>query len=376
RRGRVRLLDVGPRSAHIAGLPYACFAGDDELREAAPKLIAPKPGDPAEYLVLETPGGRRLALTLTCAANALGEVMPGTYAVGNSTVARNAFEIAGRNLGIGGQALAQSVLEAASTKLARVVAETTAEHSLDNPPLLGVGGGAGAVIPFLARHLGTAWSIPEDAEVISSIGDALSFVRVEIERSLSRPTIEAVSSIHREAEAAALRAGAAPSSVQIESVAVPERGALRVTATGVVALQSSASVVWSGEPDKSELADAKLGLGALLVFRSEFFSVYCDGSGDERNFAVFDRTGAITAAGRGTVLSGRGSEVAAAIDERVPALVRNYGPVAVAPAVRLVRGSNLIDLTLISKPDEAREAALAECSVAGDEEMVVLLSRS
>jgi hypothetical protein len=44
--------------------------------------------------------------------------------------------------------------------------------------------------------------------------------------------------------------------------------------------------------------------------------------------------------------------------------------------MRLVRGSNLIDLTLISKPDEAREAALAECSVAGDEEMVVLLSRS
>jgi hypothetical protein len=119
-----------------------------------------------------------------------------------------------------------------------------------------------------------------------------------------------------------------------------------------------------------------LGPGALLVFRSEFFSVYCDGSGDERNFAVFDRTGAIPAAGRGTVLTGRGSEVAAAIDERVPALVRNYGPVAVAPAMRLVRGSNLIDLTLISKPDEAREAALAECSVAGDEEMVVLLSRS
>src|SRR5918999_68430 len=51
--GRARLMDVGPRSAHIAGLAYACFSSLDELRDARPMLIAPRPGDPAEYLILE-----------------------------------------------------------------------------------------------------------------------------------------------------------------------------------------------------------------------------------------------------------------------------------------------------------------------------------
>jgi hypothetical protein len=56
--------------------------------------------------------------------------------------------------------------------------------------------------------------------------------------------------------------------------------------------------------------------------------------------------------------------------------VRHYGPLAVAPALRFVRGSSFVDLTLISNPDEARQAALAECAVANDEQVVALLSRS
>jgi hypothetical protein len=74
RMGRVRLLDVGPRSAHIAGLPYACFEPTQELEGAKACLIAPRPGDPPEYLVLENQRGRRIAVTLTCAANALDAV--------------------------------------------------------------------------------------------------------------------------------------------------------------------------------------------------------------------------------------------------------------------------------------------------------------
>ncbi|MPZ70600.1 MAG: hypothetical protein GEU71_13890 [Actinobacteria bacterium] len=80
--------------------------------------------------------------------------------------------------------------------------------------------------------------------------------------------------------------------------------------------------------------------------------------------------------GHGQVLAGIGHEVAAAMQERVAALTRHYGPIAIAPAIRLVRGPRLVDLTLISKPDEAVEAAVAECSLAHDEELVALISRS
>ena len=48
---RKRVYGVGPRSAHIAGLPYACFLTVADFEGATTELIAPRPGDPVEYLV-------------------------------------------------------------------------------------------------------------------------------------------------------------------------------------------------------------------------------------------------------------------------------------------------------------------------------------
>ena len=376
RMGRAKLLDVGPRSAHIAGLPYACFASQDDILDSAPRLIAPKPGDPAEYLVLETKRGHRIALTLTCAANALGTVASGSYAEGDGASARVAFEIAGRRLGVTGEVLAKSALAAATDKLARLVRETADEQEMRNPVIVGVGGGAGALIPALAGCIGSEWEIPKDAEVISSIGDALSVVRVEIERTLPRPSAQALAQVHHEAEEAALRAGASPASVRLESTSVPERGALRVTAFGAVALEVGAPAVGPSKSNPREIACAELGPAVQLVFQSEFFSAFCTGAGENRDFVVIDRSGAVSVKGKGRVLAGQGCEVAAALEERIPALVRHFGPIAVAPAVRFVRGSRLVDLTLISSPADVRQAVLAECAVANDEQVVALLSRS
>lgn len=375
-RGRARLVDVGPRSAHIAGLPYACFERADELVDAAPRLISPRPGDPAEYLVLETAGGRRVALTLTCAANAAGEVAAGSYATGDPGAARIAFEIAARWLGTDGPTLARSVLDVATTTLTRAVGETVHEHQMNKPLIVGLGGGAGGVIPAVAGRLGSPWEIPPDAEIISSIGDALSVVRVEVERTLARATAQAVAQVHREAESAILSAGVSPSTVQIESTSLPERGALRVTAYGAVALQAGAIADPPDEGKREQAARSQLVTEPKLVFRSEFFSVYCAGSTDDRSFVVIDRMGGVVVSERGHVVTGLGSEVAAALEERIPVLVRHYGPLAVAPAVRLVRGSRLVDLTVISNPQEARQAALGECALANDEQVVALLTRS
>ena len=77
----------------------------------------------------------------------------------------------------------------------------------------------------------------------------------------------------------------------------------------------------------------------------------------------------------GTALTGTGAEVAAALEERVPARTRYFGPLKVAPAVRILRGSRLTDLTLISRPEEALQAAVTECSLAGEGPVIALLSR-
>ena len=53
------LQEVGPRSAHVAGLPYACFAAPERLAGAELELVAPRAGDPEEYAIVVTPSGGR-----------------------------------------------------------------------------------------------------------------------------------------------------------------------------------------------------------------------------------------------------------------------------------------------------------------------------
>jgi len=375
RRGKPRLIDVGPRSSHIAGLTYSCFSSRDELEGATPRLISPRPGDPKDYLVLETASGRYVALTLTCAANALGEVADGSYATGDSAAALHAFRIAAEWLVTNATDLARAALDAATGKVARAVMEAGEEQKLTAPELVGLGGGAGALIPAVARATGWKWRIPPEAEVISSVGDALSLVRIEVERTLARPNAEAVMEVHREAHERALEAGAAPETIHLESEAVPDRGALRVIAYGSVSLEADdGSKVPSARAE--DVVRSVLGKSAREVPSNEFYSVFVEGPHDGGRFVVIDRRGAIAAQGRGTILVGSGGEVAGALEERITALVRHFGPIGVAPAVRILRSAGLIDLTLISSVDAVVEAALAECAVGHEENVVALLSRN
>ena len=378
RRGRLQIDEIGPRSAHIAGLPYSSFVEGGELVEAVPKLISPRPGDPAAYVVLENPAGRRFAPTPTCAANALEQVSAGAYAAGNVRAARMAFERLAPAFGVDWRTLASSVLTSAAGKVAAVVAHAIDENRLASSKLIGLGGGAGVLIPPTARSLGLDHVIPQDAEVISSVGDALSLIRVEVERTLSSPSADALAAVYREAEHAAVVAGASPASLQVESEAVPHKNALRVVATGAVALDSHAGVP-EGSLDTARAKDVavtKMGTGAELVTHDDFYAVFATRAAKKRSFAVIDRFGTIAASGEGQVLFGPPNEIAAQVEESLPGYVRHYGPVGVAPALRVLRGSRLIDLSLVSSPDKALAAVLDECASARDESIVVFITRS
>ncbi|MDR2939349.1 MAG: hydantoinase/oxoprolinase family protein, partial [Clostridiales bacterium] len=50
-----KIVDVGPRSAHIAGLPYECFTEVGGLLGAEIKLVSPRGDDPCEYAVVVSP---------------------------------------------------------------------------------------------------------------------------------------------------------------------------------------------------------------------------------------------------------------------------------------------------------------------------------
>lgn len=375
--GKSRIEDVGPRSAHIAGLPYSSFVRPEDIEGAQVHLISPKPGDPPEYVVLEGRDGRRYAPTVTCAANALREIPDGAYAAGNVAAARTAFEILGAWLDTTWEDAARRMVGLAAGKVVEVVQETIREQELLTPTIVGVGGGAGALVPTVAEVVGSPWRIPKDAEVISSVGDALSLVRVEIERTLARPSTEAVANLHREAERAAIAAGAAASTLQVESTAVPERGALRVAAFGSIALgpEGTSHDARLDEPALEAAAKRQLEAEPELIMSNYFYSVFvAAGQGPEKDFVVVDQYGSTAATGRGRVVFGVGREVAARLGETLPSLVKHFGPVAVAPAIRVVRGTRLVDLTILSNPSKVMDAAVAECALGESEPVAALIS--
>jgi hypothetical protein len=319
-------------------------------------------------------GGQRYAITLTCAANAIGSVPEGAYARANGESARIAFAMLGRFLGQPGERLAIAAMELAAEKILPMIDDLAAEYRLGRPELVGVGGGAAALVPHIGERRRLPVRLPADGEVISSIGDALSLVRVEIERSIGQASAAAIASAHRAAEEAAYAAGADPATLQIASEPIPERRALRVTALGAFALAGESS-------PQRELADLasrardELGSEARLVATIGPHQLWAS-DGRETAFAVFDRGGAMLAAGHGTVLHGSGGEIAEHLRGELPGMTRHVGPVAIAPMLRVLRGPRLVDLSLLSSPAQALEAALAECTLAGTDSIAILCSRS
>ena len=147
-----KITDVGPRSAHIAGLPYSCFASPEELENGQIITFKPKEGDSIDYVAIESAGGKRFAITNTCAANALGLVPEGDYAKANQISAKLALSILANRLGITMQQAATTILDISAKKVLDIVEHVIKEYKLkkERVVLIGGGGGASVLVPYIA----------------------------------------------------------------------------------------------------------------------------------------------------------------------------------------------------------------------------------
>ncbi|HEV3153879.1 MAG TPA: hydantoinase/oxoprolinase family protein [Candidatus Baltobacteraceae bacterium] len=257
------IVDVGPRSAHIAGLKYASFADERLLEGATVERLRPSPHDPADYVALRAQDGTGIALTTTCAANVLGYVPEGAFAKGNAAAARRGFELLAASISTDAESLARSVLELASAKVIAAIEELIADYELDRETLvvIGGGGGAAALVPYAAQRTGIDFRLARDAEVISPIGVALALVREVVERTIVDPSPDDIVRIRREAQDAVVLAGAAPERIEVAVEIDAQRNLVRATASGATELAQSAG---------THVAEAgDLRAAAARLFRDE-----------------------------------------------------------------------------------------------------------
>ena len=355
--GRRRLEDVGPRSAHLAELPYACFATPEELADARLELRSPRAGDPADYAVICAAGGE-FALTATCAANALG-LADGAYAAGSRDAARLAFGPLAERLRTTVDEAATRVLDGAARRIADAAAEAAKQHVLrDDVPLVALGGSGDVLVARVAELLGRPMVRTEHPEVLSSIGAALSLVRVELDRNgVSALDVPALAT---EAEAACIAAGAAPASITVETTYDDADRMLRAVATGAAALETGAV---GAEPadDRRRLEAAALALELsptelTLLAANDFYQVFSEnGSG---RVAVVDARAAIPVdEDARCVFAGEGAEFLDRLRVELREHTRELGVATMLPRVVLVSGSRILDLSDARRPEDVLAAA-------------------
>ena len=365
---------VGPRSAHVAGMRYSCYADPGELRGGRVVKVAPREGDEEEYAAIECAGGRTYAITNTCAANALGLVEEGDYAHAGGDAARAALAKLGDAVGVSYSEAAFSVMQISAFEVTAAVSKALKEFRMKRSAarIIGGGGGASVLVPFVAKRLGIPYEKAAHAEVISSIGVASSMMREEAEVAMSEPSPGLVSGAHRKVHEAIVAKGAVPESVVVDSEFFPEKSVLRVAAVGSVGMDGAAAP-WAAGRGRFGAEEARLRAAEIMgmdpdqvdmPFESGHHMVFVGHATEKRLFSrrnrhhvvVLDRHGRQKLSYRnGRVMQGGAISLVEDLDDYLES--RGSG---IAPQVCLVNEMQMMDFSGLTSPAHMLEAVMAE----------------
>ena len=379
-----KITDVGPRSAHIAGLPYSCFASPEELEGGQVITFSPKEGDPIDYVAIEA-AGRRFAITNTCAANALGLVPEGDYARANQESAKVALSILASRLGTNMEHAASMVLDIAAKKVLEIVEPMIKEYKLRKERIVFVGGGGGAsvLVPYIAAKMQLQSKIADHAEVISSIGVAAAMIHEEVEKTISNPLPEDISALAEEVKKTALDRGAMPESITIQSEYVSERSVLRVTAMGNVSLDiGTANAQEINDNDAHVLACELFGVneGVQRIFDMKNYHVFACEMNKKKLFLkskkqpvlVLDKYGRVRlSVDNAAIFNGAPDDVA----DRVDALLQYHRDSGkdLAPQVHILDGVKLMDFSSLTAPEHVSKAVRDELKKAAAADVAAIV---
>ncbi len=385
------IVDVGPRSAHIANVGYAAFQ-ENLTHDLTVEPFQPLEGDPQDYIRLRTPDDEVVSLTPTCVSNFLGLVPEDNCARGNMESIQAALAAFCRYLRRDPRQLAEEYMTKATTKVRQVVEEMIEDYELD-PQLLvltGGGGGAAAIVPYTAKTMGLPYQIAPNAAVISAIGVALALVRDTIEKTVVNPTEKDILQIRQEAEEAVVRMGAAPETVEVQIEIDAQKNILRASATGTTELRTR-------DLAKAALPDAELEarvrqsvrgnveafervaeVGPLLVYRVVTVTRRLAGLLKRRDpqIRVIDREGIIRLQlRRGDCLPGTKRTVLAGLKDFFEKHTVYGDAGREFPDVFLLFRGRILDLSGLMNIDQIISLAQVETSAVGDSEPMAAIIR-
>ncbi len=291
--------DVGPRSAHIAGLDYAVYTPLEEIEEPKLELFSPKPGDPSDYVAVRLKSGKLITITNSCAANALGLVTPDLFSYGSAESARKAMQPVADHLNITVDELATQIMERSYDKIAPIVLELTEKYKVEHEQisLVGVGGGAASIIIYFAKKMSVRYNIPQNAEVISSIGVALAMVRDVVERIIPNPSPQDIKNIRQEAVNKAIESGAVPDSIEVHVEIDSQTSKVTAIALGSTEVKTADLLSECTEKEAQELAQQDFGQQVTsaceLSAKTNFFYVFTATKGAQNPIRIVDKKGFI-----------------------------------------------------------------------------------
>lgn len=374
-----QLVDVGPRSAHIAGLGYAAFTPEEEIEDPRVYFVRPKKDDPDDYVAIRLRNGKSITITNTCAANVLGLVPPGDFARGNQGSCRKAMAPLAGLLGLTVEQTAAAILARAADKIIPVIRELAEKYKLeeDQTVLVGVGGGAASLLPFTADALGLKYKIPENAEVISSIGVALAMVREMVERVEPNPTAETIAAIKKEATALAINSGAVPDTVEVFVELNPQAQKITAIAMGSTEIRTTDLVKTCTLEEARVIAAESLGRPAgevVLEAANPHLFVFSAEKDGKRNLRVVDKRGFIKVQRRdGLVLRSPRPEAADSLRQVWGNACSFSSDVMIIPDIYVIAGSRIHDYSGMTKLEPIRELLAAELAGCGEGEELIMI---
>ncbi len=384
-----KLIEVGPRSAHIAGLGYEAFTPGIESVEAT--TVQPRKGDPDDYLALKINGESEPSITLTPtgASNILG--LASEYAKGDRQSIEAAFGAVAKWLNTSPKHLAEQLLDLCARKVTRVVRAMLEEHKLKDRKITFVGGGGGAeaIVPFCAKKLHLDHRIAKNTEVISAIGVALGIIQDTVERTVMNPSEADLIALRKEAFESVQRMGADADSIQV--VVEVDRQTKRVSATASGTPELRTRTLGGDLPSLVELqrvaADtAGVQLDRMKRITGDSWVQVFQGEKDKRVLLgllktiwmpviVVDREGIVRlqlpdARVDYVEASGVSDALATVIDE-----FTTFGDAGeVIPDVYIAKPGQIVDLTGLIEPGQMQSVARVETQQLAADEMVALIS--